>query len=49
MNSAWAQANGMAEPEGSPGVSRRAGIGAASQTCSGIMPAGPVIATMASR
>ncbi len=47
MNSAWAQASGMAEPDGWPRNRRRSAIGALSQTCSGIIPAGPVIAAMA--
>ena len=46
-NSACAQTSGMALPLGRPGASAGSGIGAASQTCSGIMPFGPVIRAIA--
>jgi hypothetical protein len=48
-NSAWVQASGMAEPVGLPGNRNRSGSGSASQTCSGIIPPGPVIAAIAFR
>jgi hypothetical protein len=41
MNSPWARANGIAEPVGRPGNSRRSGTAALFHTYSGIIPDSP--------